>query len=194
MAAPVAADSDLGEREERILDAVVSLIGAGGVAAVSMRAVAREADVALGLMNYYFDTKSSLIAAALRRIGAEDALLVTAEPGLGPTEQLGVALRRVVGEEFLRPEYLGLRLQLWSLATVDPEFAEINRNAQLRYRQGLADLIGNARPDLAAAEIARRAADILVIQNGIWLTSILIVDPDAIARGIEQCEKIALSD
>lgn len=191
---PVPTAPDLGEREQRILDAVITLIGRGGVAAVSMRAVAREADVALGLMNYHFDTKSSLVAAALRRIGDEDARLVAAEPGRSPVAQLRVALRRVAGAEFLRTEYLALRLHLWSLATVDDEFAEINRAAQVRYRTGLADLIAGARPELDADEVARRAADILVVQNGMWLTSILVTDEDAIERSIRRCEEIALAD
>lgn len=193
MVAATSSADEFGARERQILDAVITLIARGGLAAVSMRAVAREAGVALGLMNYYFSTKSALVAAALRRIGDEDADLVAADPGLPPDEQLRVALRRVVGAEFLRPEYLGLRLQLWSLATVEPEFAEINHAAQLRYRDGLCDLVAGARPDLGADEVARRAADILVIQNGVWLTSILIADPEAIDRSIDQCEAIALA-
>lgn len=187
-------DPELNAREELILDAVVTLIGRGGLAAVSMRAVSREAGVSLGLMNYYFDTKSALVAAALRRIGVQDAELVTPEPGLEPVDQLRFVLRRVVSEEFLRPEYLALRLQLWSLATVEPEFGEINQAAQVRYRSGLGEVIAAARPDLDADEIAQRAADILVIQNGVWLTSILITDRRAIERSILACESIALDD
>lgn len=189
----VRADIEPGGKETLILDAVISLLASGGISAVSMRAVARRAGVALGLMNYYFETKTSLVAATLRRIGDADALLVASEPGLEPVEQLRYALRRVADEEFLRPDYLGLRLQLWSLATVEPEFAEINRAAQVRYRNGLAELIANARPGLAAEEVARRAADILVIQNGIWLTSSMIADSEAIERGITECERIALA-
>ena len=189
----VRAEIEPSDKEALILDAVISLLASGGISAVSMRAVAKRAGVALGLMNYYFDSKTSLVAAALRRIGDEDAMLVTPESGLEPVEQLRHALRRVVEEEFLRPDYLGLRLQLWSLATVDPEFAAINQDAQLRYRNGLAGLVANATPGLAADEVARRAADILVIQNGIWLTSILIADSETIARGITACERIALA-
>ena len=156
-----------------------------------MRAVAKEADVALGLMNYYFDDKTSLIAEALRRIGEADAQLVAPMPGLDADGQLRIALRRVADEEFLRTEYLALRLQLWSVAPVDPVFAAINQDAQVRYRNGLGSLIAAARPDLDPAEVGRRAADILIVQNGMWLTSILIVDDNAILRAIERCEVIA---
>lgn len=184
----------LSEKEERILDAVLAVLSRGGVAALSMRAVAAEADVAVGLANYYFSDKTSLIAAALRRLGDEDARLVHAVGDRSAADELRSALRRVIDEEFLRPDYLGLRLHLWSLAPIEPEFAQINNLAQARYRHGLAQLLTAARPDLPADEVARRAADILVIQNGVWLTSVLIVDPDAIERSVRRCEQIAFGD
>ena len=73
--------------------------------------------------------------------------------------------------EFLTTEYLALRMQLWALAQVDDEFAEINSSAQARYREGLAALVREARPDLSRQECGKRAADIDVIQNGVWLTA-----------------------
>lgn len=189
-----ASESELGDKEERILDAVVAVLARGGIAAVSMRAIAKEADVALGLVNYYFESKTALIGAALERIGDADLLLVAPEPGLSPVEQLRDALRRVADAEFLDPDYLGLRLHLWSLAPTEPVFARINRDAQVRYRRGLADLIAAARPDLGADEVARRAADVLVIQNGMWVTSILIVDRESIERSLDRCEQVCLVD
>ncbi len=175
-----------------MLVAVVAVLGRGGIAAVSMRAVAKEAGVALGLMNYYFDDKTALIAAALRRIGDSDALLVEPAEGLDPEEQLREAMRRIVDPAFLEAGYLGLRLQLWSLARIDPEFARINHEAQLTYREGLAALIGAARPEFSTEEVARRAADVLVVQNGMWLTSILIAETEAVERSVALCEAIAL--
>jgi AcrR family transcriptional regulator len=101
-------------RQERILDAVVRLLAQGGISAVSMRAVAREAGVSLGLVNYHYDDKTSLIRAALHRIEEQDIALVEPDPALEPEERLRAALRRVVDPEFLTTEYLSLRLQLWA--------------------------------------------------------------------------------
>lgn len=190
---PDSTEPGLGDKESRILDAVLVVLGRDGISGVSMRAVAREAGVALGLASYYFDDKTSLIAAALRRLGDQDAEIVAPTPGLEPVEQLRTALRRVADDEFLRLDYLGLRLQLWALAPVEPTFADINRRAQLRYRDGLARLIDAAVPGLDRAEVEGRAAEILTIQNGIWLTSIVIADRDTIERGIARCERIALA-
>ena len=187
------ADGSVTGKQQQILDAVVSVISQKGIAGLSMRAVAGEAGVALGLMNYYFNDKTSLIAAALRHIGEQDLEIVKPLDGLEPEAQLRYALGIIASDEFLRPSYLAQRLQLWSLASVSEVFADINHVAQTAYRDGLGALIAAARPELSADEVAVRAADILVIQNGIWLTSILVTDSDAVHRGITQCEAIAFS-
>ena len=177
--------------EERILDAVIAVLAQEGLAGVSMRAVARQADVAVGLADYYFDNKTALICAALRRIGDKDMDLVTPPEGKDPSDQLRYCLRQALDPTFLEPDYLSLRLQLWSLAGVNPQFAEINHEAQLRYVHRLADLIEAARPDLSRDDIERRAADILIEQNGVWLTAILIADSEAVTRALMRCEDIA---
>ena len=182
------------DRQALILEAVLNLLSREGISGVSMRAVAREAGVALGLVHYYFDDKTSLIAASLRRVEEQDIAIVEPDPALPPERRLRAALRRVADPEFLTTEYLSLRLQLWALAQVNDEFAEINRTAQSRYRAALAALIRAARPDLTRPECERRAADIDVLQNGMWLTSLLGLDRASIRRSLARSEEIALGD
>lgn len=187
------ADSDGGsvDRRGRILAAVIDLLAREGIAGVSMRAVAREAGVALGLVNYYFEDKTSLIRAALHEVEAQDLAMVEPDPALPPGERLRAALRRVAEPEFLTTEYLSLRLQLWALARAHEDFEQINTGAQARYRAGIAQLIGDARPDLSRTECDWRAADIDVVQNGVWLTALLGLDDASIRRSIKRCEEIA---
>jgi TetR/AcrR family transcriptional regulator, cholesterol catabolism regulator len=180
------------DRQQRILDAVVRLLAQGGISAVSMRAVSREAGVSLGLVNYYYDDKTNLVGAALRRIEEQDVAMVQPDPSLPPEERLRAALKGVARPELLTTEYLSLRLQLWALAQAHEEFERINSDAQKRYRAGLAALIRAARPDLSRGECARRAADIDVVQNGLWLTALLGLDAASIRRSVQRCEEIAL--
>jgi TetR/AcrR family transcriptional regulator, cholesterol catabolism regulator len=182
------------DRQERILDAVLGLLSQRGISAVSMRAVAREAGVSLGLVSYYYEDKSSLIRAALHRIEAQDMAMVEPDPSLAPEDRLRAALRRVADPKFLTTEYLSLRLQLWALAQAHEEFEQINTAAQERYRAGLAALIRGARPGLSRRDCNKRAADIDVVQNGLWLTALLGLDRASIRRCIGRCEEIALAD
>jgi AcrR family transcriptional regulator len=181
------------DRRALLLAAVLRLLSRDGIAGVSMRAVAREAGVALGLVHYYFDDKHSLIAASLRQVEEQDLLIVDPDAALSPERRLRAALRRVADPEFLTTEYLALRMQLWALAQVDDEFAEINTSAQARYREGIAALVREARPDLSRQECGKRAADIDVIQNGVWVTALLGLDQASIRRSVARTEQIALA-
>lgn len=182
------------DRQARILDAAIDLLASNGISGVSMRAVAREAQVSLGLVNYHFADKNGLVKAALLRIEEQDLAIVAPDPELDPEQRLRAALRRIAEPQFLTTEYLSLRLQLWSLARAHEEYEQINTEAQKRYRDGLADLIRDARPGLTPAECASRAADVDVVQNGIWLTALLGLDHASVRRNLARCEEIALGD
>lgn len=181
------------DRQSRILEAAMDLLSRHGIAGVSMRSVAREAGVALGLVNYYYDDKTTLIRAALRRVDEHDLLLVAPDPSLPPDEQLRKALRRVAAKDLLTTRYLSLRLHLWALAQADEDYAQINAVAFDRYIDGVAALVSAAQPALSWAACRDRAADIVVIQNGMWLTALLGVDAAAIQRSIERTEQIAFA-
>jgi TetR/AcrR family transcriptional regulator, cholesterol catabolism regulator len=185
---------DWAERQSQILDAALRLLAREGIGGVSMRAVSREAGVALGLVGYYYDDKTSLIRAALERIGEQDLGILEPDPRLPPEEQLRATLRRVVEPEFLTTEYLSLRLQLWALAQAHDDFKKINTDVQQQYRNRLASLIRQARPHVPRAECLRRAADIDVLQNGMWLTALLGLDRASLRRSLRRCEEIAMED
>jgi TetR/AcrR family transcriptional regulator, cholesterol catabolism regulator len=179
-------------RQASILQAALTLLSRSGIQGVSMRAVAREAGVALGLVNYHYDDKTSLVAAALRRVEEQDLAIVEPDPELPPEDRLRAALQRVADPEFLTTEYLSLRLQLWALAQAGEAFADINTTAQARYRAALASLIRAARPGLTEAECDKRATDIDILQNGMWLTALLGLDRPSIDRSVARSEEIAL--
>ncbi|MFB0837932.1 MULTISPECIES: TetR/AcrR family transcriptional regulator [unclassified Arthrobacter] len=181
------------DRQSRILDAAMDLLSRHGISGVSMRAVAREAGVALGLVNYYFDDKTTLIRAALGRVDEHDLLLVAPDPSVSPDEQLRKALRRVAAADLLTTRYLSLRLHLWALAQADEDYAQINAAAFDRYIDGLAALVSSAKPDLPWLACRERASDIVVIQNGMWLTALLGVDKASIQRSIARTEEIAFA-
>lgn len=184
-------DSEGIDRRELILTATLALLSERGISGISMRAVAQQAGVSLGLVNYHFEDKHSLIRATLMRIEKEDLTLVTPRKNVSAHKALQDSLSSILAPRFLNTEYLSLRLQLWSLAQVDHEFADINAGAQARYREGLTTLISKALPDLSLKECKRRAAEIDIIQNGIWLTALLQIDKASLRRSVELCHKIA---
>jgi len=84
------------ERRERILDATIALASQGGFDAVQMRAVAEQADVALGTLYRYFPSKIHLLVTALaREFERADKVLATKTiPGDTPADRVITVLRR----------------------------------------------------------------------------------------------------
>ncbi|MCT6776986.1 TetR/AcrR family transcriptional regulator [Streptomyces rubiginosohelvolus] len=88
------------ERRTRIIDAALTVIAADGIAGLSHRTVAAEADVPLGSTTYHFASLDELLVAALRRcnenfVQALRASGLFAEEGDG---ERGVAEADLAGE------------------------------------------------------------------------------------------------
>lgn len=84
------------ERRKRILDATIALASKGGFDAVQMRAVAEQADVALGTLYRYFPSKIHLLVSALGREFeiAETATRDKVIPGATPHERVVYVLNK----------------------------------------------------------------------------------------------------
>lgn len=91
--------TDGGSLRERLVDAGVDLVLAGGTASVGLREIARRAGVSHGAPRRHFPTHDSLLSAIARR-GFEDlhARFATATAdATGPRAQLAAAARAYVG-------------------------------------------------------------------------------------------------
>lgn len=85
------------ERRKRILDATIQLATSGGFEAVQMRAVAEQADVALGTLYRYFPSKIHLLVSAMdRELERADRVMSADEPqGTTPADRVIDALKRI---------------------------------------------------------------------------------------------------
>ncbi|MEV7526146.1 TetR family transcriptional regulator [Streptomyces sp. NPDC091371] len=81
-------------RRQRIIDAAIRVVGAKGIAGLSHRSVAAEADVPLGSTTYHFKTLDELLVAALRQANAGLAPALAVREG----EDLAGALARLLGD------------------------------------------------------------------------------------------------
>ncbi|KND41578.1 TetR/AcrR family transcriptional regulator [Streptomyces stelliscabiei] len=89
------------ERRQRIIDAAIRVVGAKGIAGLSHRSVAAEADVPLGSTTYHFKTLDDLMVAALRQANEGFAKAVAAREALrDPSTDLAAELAALGGEWF----------------------------------------------------------------------------------------------
>ncbi|MEV5143260.1 TetR family transcriptional regulator [Streptomyces sp. NPDC052727] len=98
-------------RRQRIIDAAIRVAGRDGIAGLSHRTVAAEADVPLGSTTYHFATLEELLVAALRQAN-EGFGRVLAEllPEGGGEGDLAADLARALGE-WLAGERTGVELE-----------------------------------------------------------------------------------
>ncbi|MBC7267972.1 MAG: TetR family transcriptional regulator [Streptomyces sp.] len=87
------------DRRRRIIDAAIRVVGEKGIAGLSHRTVAAEADVPLGSTTYHFKTLDELMVAALRQANEGFSRLVAARDGLtDPDSDLAAELAGLMGE------------------------------------------------------------------------------------------------
>ncbi|MFI8516310.1 TetR/AcrR family transcriptional regulator [Streptomyces sp. NPDC085481] len=99
------------ERRERIVDAALRVVARDGIAGLSHRTAAAEADVPLGSTTYHFDSLDELLVAALRK--ADDTFgraLRESTRSTGPGTDLAALLARLMGE-WLGGERGGVELE-----------------------------------------------------------------------------------
>ncbi|MGW1723903.1 TetR/AcrR family transcriptional regulator [Streptomyces sp. NPDC002306] len=99
------------ERRQRIIDAAIRVVGEKGLAGLSHRSAAAEADVPLGSTTYHFATLDELMVAALRQANEGFAKVVAARGGLAdPGADLAAELAALLGE-WLAGDRTGVELE-----------------------------------------------------------------------------------
>lgn len=183
------------ESQEQILEATMQVIVRDGLDAASMRAVAEEAEVSLGLLSYHFDAKENLIVSAFK-LGVDRLIEFTARQidaaGPDPIDRVRAAVRSFFDAEFVSSEYLALWFAIWGVSRTNPEVAELERTLHTRYNQIIGATIQAASPDLTASKVGERITDLAALQNGLWLNWTRYEDQEALERGLARCEVIAL--
>jgi AcrR family transcriptional regulator len=144
-----------------ILAAAHQLLAApGGIAAFTVEAVARQADVSRMTVYYQFGSKAGLLEALFDQLATTGGLPQGAVAALGQPDPLDALAGYVAAfGRFWATERLVLR-RLRSLAALDPELARGVRARDARRRKGLellagrlADRYGHPAPDALAEAV-----------------------------------------
>lgn len=99
------------ERRGRIIDAAIRVVGRSGIAGLSHRTVAAEADVPLGSTTYHFTSLDELLVAALRQVNETFAVYLQESRTLADPEcDVAAELARLMGD-WLAGERTGVELE-----------------------------------------------------------------------------------
>jgi len=156
------------DRRKRILDATIALATRGGFDAVQMRAVAEQADVALGTLYRYFPSKIHLLVSALGREfeRAEAAGRGKPIPGDTPHERVMYVLSRTTrglqGEPHLTEALT--RAFMFADASVQSEIHHVG----MLMTSMLTRAMHPGKPDLTDEDVA-----IAKVIGDVWLAALV---------------------
>lgn len=178
-------------RRQDLIRAALRVLGREGWSRLTARRVAAEAGLSLGHITYHFRSMDELLAAAcfqlsddLRAISEADQ---TEQPP-DPMARLVAFVHSAFRSEFLAPDHLRIRIDLWSAAQLHPAIAAADRALQDRYRNRLIALLDDiARPHGTHARVAEIADAIIATMDGLWLAIARHHDPAEVQRGLRVC-------
>jgi AcrR family transcriptional regulator len=183
-------------RREEIVQATIRCLARDGYSGLRMKEVARAAGVSQGILHYYFDSKRTILLAALQKV--LDDLDRRLGPVLKAAPDARAQIRAVIGS-FLaladeNREFWLVFVEFWGEMMHDRELSQVNAALYRRLRRTLGAVVVRG----TRAGLFRRVAPedagsvVLALVDGVSLQRAF--DPKAItlARAVRMCEDAAL--
>jgi AcrR family transcriptional regulator len=161
------------DRREMLVDATLRCLADASVDRLSVRAIAAEAGVSVGLMNHHYASKDALVADAYKRAAA-DLLAglreaVEAAPD-DPRSRLDAFFTQSFSARVLDPKLLKVWTSFWILADRSSHVQATHERNNLQYRDLLERLLLDLLADAPASAHLRLAAiGLSALIDGLWL-------------------------
>ncbi|MGB3148650.1 MAG: TetR/AcrR family transcriptional regulator [Paracoccaceae bacterium] len=184
------------DRRDQIAEAAIRCLMRHGYAKLTARKVAEEAGLSLGHITYHFKDMSELLAEAYLRVSANLSAQTNdnldASDG-SPRERLKAFLFAGFSPELLTPDYIRLRIDLWSAALNSDGLAETEVALYRDYRLQLVTLLQEvAAGQSDPAAICAVADAIMALLDGLWLDWMRRRDLQAVENGLMAGFKMAM--
>lgn len=180
-------------RRDSLVEATLRSLAAHGHDGASVRRIAAEAGVSVGLINHHYASIDELIAAAYEKVALGIVRqLVEAAEAAPPSarERLSAFFRTSCSPSIINPDLLGVWVVFWSMIKHSPIMQETQRRTFAEYRAilerhltGYAVEIGLNDTDMRLSAIGLSA-----LLDGIWLE--LCLNPNGFApeEAVRLCE------
>ncbi len=162
------------DRREALVEAAIESLKRHGHEGLSVRRIAAEAGVSIGLINHHFPNKETLVAESYRAFSrrlTESFESAVAAAGPGPRTRLRAFFRAVFSRPNLDPQVLTAWVVYWGLMQVSPAMRAVHDEEG----RGYGGLLGRLLADLAR-ERSRNPPDprlavigLTALLDGLWL-------------------------
>ncbi len=171
------------DRREALVDAAIESLKRYGYEGLSVRRIAAEAGVSIGLINHHFPNKDTLVAESYRtfgrRLAATFEAAVTAA-GPDPRARLRAYLDAFFSGPNLNPQVLTAWVVYWSLVQVSPEMKAVRDEEGKGYSEALGRLLSDLAKSRGGmtVDINLAVTGLTALLDGLWLQ--LCLDPTSI--------------
>ena len=179
------------ERRDLLIAATLTCLARDGHAGISVRRIASEAGVSVGLLNHHFGTIDALIAETYHKLANEltSALWEQVELAQGAAARLDAFLSASFSPRVMDPDLLGVWVVFWSLIRHSEHVTQSHEKSYSAYLELIRDLLD----DLAASEgfvihdTRLAAIGLSAMLDGLWLEWCLNPETFSAANGLHIC-------
>ena len=182
-------DPDL--RREGLIEAALRCLAREGHAGLSVRRIAAEAGVSVGLINHYFPSIDRLVADAYETLATDIAnrMAAAAEQAEGsPRERLARLIEACFAPEIMDPSLLKMWVVFWGMILHSPEMRVVQKRTNERFcgvfERFLRDVAEAEQREVDTALLARGLS---ATHDGLWLEFCLNPDSFKVEEGMALC-------
>lgn len=169
------------DRREALVDAAIESLKRFGHEGLSVRRIAAEAGVSIGLINHHFPNKDTLVAESYRTFSrrlAETFEAAVNAAGTDPHVRLRAYFNAFFSRPNLDPQVLTAWIVYWSLVQVSPEMRAVHVEEGRGYGEVLGRLLSDlARARRVPADVKQAEMGLTCLLDGLWLKWCL--DPES---------------
>lgn len=180
-------------RRDSLVEATLRSLAAHGHDGASVRRIAAEAGVSVGLINHHYASIDGLIAAAYEKVAlgiVRQLLEVTEAAPPSPRERLSAFFRASCSPSIINPDLLGVWVVFWSMIKHSPIMQETQRHTFAEYRAILERHLTDYAVEIGLNDTNMRlsAIGLSALLDGIWLE--LSLNPGGFApdEAVRLCE------
>jgi len=168
------------DRREALVDAAIESLKRFGYEGLSVRRIAAEAGVSIGLINHHFPNKDTLVAESYRTFSrrlAANFEKAVATAGPDPRKRLRAYFDAYFSGPNLNPQVLTAWVVYWSLVQVSPEMRAVRDEEGQGYGEVLGRLLSDVAQSrgVATVDLELTVKGLIALLDGLWLQ--LCLDP-----------------
>jgi AcrR family transcriptional regulator len=160
-------------RRQELIDATFRCVCRYGTEQMSVRLIAQEAGLSLGMVRHHFRSKDELLAATLRHLSSKVQDQIAAamkRADMSPIERLYAFIIACLHPQALDAPYVRARFLFWELAHTNKAVRQVHDEIYRRFEMQVKELIAAvAKANRTQLDLDVTTLAILALLKGIWV-------------------------